>query len=143
MIDITGKFTIIPEETDRGNKLISIFMGGYIDEVWKIKGVSEYAWKGEVAHKWRKERLGISIGDAILCRQLEFRTSWEWIIPVVDKIESISNDKYKKVSVSITDHNCLIYANMDRNFVLNPITNTCFTTKLEAVWNSVVEFVDA
>lgn len=73
------------------NKMIAAFLDGEVREVWKIQGRSEEAWFGEVAEKWRKEKLRINVGNAILEGQLEFHSSWEWLMPVLEKISNLRN----------------------------------------------------
>lgn len=54
---------------------------------------------------WQKEKAHLKISDTYLCRndnQLPFRSDWNWIMKVVDKINDIDYD------VTITDCECII-----------------------------------
>lgn len=73
------------KELLEGNKLIAGFMGGIIEMVWKVNRVETFAWKGDIAHQWRKEKLGIKVGEAILVEHLRFHSSWDWLLPAVKK----------------------------------------------------------
>lgn len=65
------------EDIIYNNTLIAKFLGGTVEEIWKIQNKSEFAWKGEIAKEWRHNKLGIKIGEAIICSQLMFNESWD------------------------------------------------------------------
>lgn len=79
------------EEIIENNWLIATFLDGEVREIWKIGGRSEYAWFGETAEKWRKEKLGIGVGTALLEGHLCFHKSWDWLMPVIQKMCSLGN----------------------------------------------------
>ena len=68
---------------------IAEFLGGEVKPAYIIQGKPEYMWYGEIAHEWRREKLGIKIGECLLESHLEFHKSWDWLMPVIDKIESM------------------------------------------------------
>lgn len=65
---------------------------------------------------------------------MEYHSSWQWLMPVVDKIEKIG------ASVFIQNDACWIKPNF-----LKPkftISNLSDNSKIEAVWLSVIEFIN-
>ena len=74
-------------------------------------------------------------------RHLKFYSSWDWLMPVVEKIESMS---YK---VHINTGNCEIYScelfekdNLIINKYYGDFKNE-ITTKITAVWLACVDFI--
>lgn len=80
------------------------------------------------------------IGEFMGCEEIEkstqfkrwwYRYSWDWIIPVIEKIESLN------YGVTIHETECDIYTFPDKIVIVNGIGET----KLEGVYNAVVEFI--
>lgn len=70
------------------NMKLTKFLGGKINCFYhnKTSGYSDYSWDGELAAQWRREKLNLQVGDAIVVGQLRFHESWDWLLPVWDKI---------------------------------------------------------
>lgn len=66
--------------------------------------------------------------------KLKFHTSWDWLMPVVEKIESLGN-----YGVEIRHFSCSIYELSFDPSDLNIESN--FDSKIEAVYNAVVQFI--
>jgi hypothetical protein len=73
-------------QIDEGNRIIAEYLGGEVREIVKIQEVSTYGWVGEEAKKWRREIIGISIGESVLLENMMFHKEWKWIMPVIQKI---------------------------------------------------------
>ena len=71
------------------NFRIAEFLGGEVKSTHSIQDVHTYMWYGEIAHQWRREKLKINVGEALLEGHLLFHKSWDWLMPVIDKIESM------------------------------------------------------
>lgn len=91
------------------DKLIADFMNEYLKD-----------HKGQL---WYKNRLSTD--------QYEFNTSWDWLMPVVEKIEAIG------YIVTIVKDRCQIILRGD----INPKVSWCTITKIEAVYKAVIEFI--
>lgn len=91
---------------------------------------------------------------------IEYKTSWDWLMPVVEKIESLDLSEYGykwegidgeteynngSIHVEIERNKCWIYMNLslDPITILNKKTyNIEFPTKIEAVYAAVIEFIE-
>ncbi len=95
-----------------GNKLIAEFMGE------KVEYTNKYDDGTEKYFLWfTKQRLSID--------QLKYSTSWDWIMPVVQKIGKIE-------IINAGVEGCELYDNID--YALRP-------AKIEVVWLAVTEFI--
>lgn len=105
-----------------GNEIIAEFMTGqefhFIDD-------------------FDRECAGIKVNDSVYpLDKLEYHSSWDWLMPVVEKIESIGAysveiDKYKVRVFHITTwkNRTVFYA------------ETIEKKKIDVVWSAVVEFI--
>lgn len=108
-----------------------------------------------------KDRVWRSPGNNIeLCTTMKFSQSWDWLIPVIEKIESLdlsewmykwegmdgeTNYNFEGISVEIENTRCWIYINLslDPYWTINEKTfNIKHETKLKAVYEAVVEFIE-
>lgn len=107
--------------TEEGNKIIDIFM----HPNYTIIGDWVY-WNDE--HGSRNH-----IGAA------KYHTSWDWLMPVVEKIEKLN----MVGAVVISRDHCWIHNNKEPLTHENEIVHAdlCRNNKLDAVWYSVVLFV--
>ena len=62
-----------------------------------------------------------------------YHSSWDWLMPVVEKIESLNHPVY------INSNNCVIYEKVGRNH--GWFIDNYADTKIEATWISCVEFI--
>lgn len=101
-----------------GRILIDDFMGYTVTE--RIDEYKVYVWKNKthyVVHECHRE-------------EGEYHTSWDWLMPVVEKIE-----KKKGVHFVISELGCDIYS------FGKHISNCREETKILTVWQAVVEFI--
>ena len=104
---------------EEGNKLIAEFVGA------KLTKGNFYLLDGEIlAHE----------------ADLKYHTSWDWLMPVVEKIESFDH-----ISVDMTKGYCRVfkcYNFEDRYRHGNQLAFSSDTPKIQAVWSACVEFID-
>jgi hypothetical protein len=123
------------------DKLIADFMGDYFD----------IGLEPSYYIRYNKE---YKIEDS------QFHKSWDWLMPVIEKIESLdlsdwmyswedmdgsTRYNFEGISVEIENTRCWIYINLslDPYWTINEKTNNKrFDTKLEAVYEAVVEFIE-
>lgn len=127
------------ESIIEGNSKICIFLGGTVKQIWKIQGISTYAWYGKVAHKWRKNKLKLSIGESIILDQLLFHSSYEWIMDVVEKIESLG---YVSTIEQLQHGEHRVFFN--KKETLEGVANGARDTESKkiAIYKAVVDFID-
>lgn len=104
---------------EEGNKLIAEFMG--MEEVMSTA-------------KWKQYGL--------------YHSSWDWLMPVIEKIEYLNTEFIERVWVSINGRDCGMWTYFDVSEILrskgetgNYKTKHTAETKIKAVWLAVVEFI--
>ena len=107
----------------KGNKLIAEFMG------WSQQLDVEKRWYGAWfdQHKVRKAWSEFQGHEPLL-----FNESWDWLMPVVEKIENFNDGCTLCI---IEDERCHI--NTQTNFEVDSVGYT----KIEAVYNAIIEFI--
>jgi hypothetical protein len=118
------------QEIINNNSIIAKFLGGEVDVILKIQDKETKAWKGDIAAQWRKDKQNLSLGNAILCEHLEFHKSWEWLMPVVEKIG-------KELGYRVTIDT--VFTRIWRE--TNEIEYRNLTTSLECTYLAVVDFI--
>lgn len=112
--------------TQEGNKLIFMFMGATEMHVTTSpNGV-------KTIHSARLGQLHINDFD-----KLQYHYSWNMLMPVVEKIESIEIKKGCNPVVTIETGYCVISNNGEEPIVENQIEN-----KIESVWQAVINFIN-
>ena len=66
--------------------------------------------------------------------ELKYHEDWNWLMVVVEKIESLQNENGYIAQVNISSNYCEIILN-------NSIIEVEEKTKIEAVYNAVIEFI--
>jgi hypothetical protein len=66
--------------------------------------------------------------------QMEYHTSWDWLMPVVENIES--NEKY---DVEILQYGTRILENCKE--IVTNVANISFDKKIDHTYHAVVEFI--
>jgi hypothetical protein len=114
-------------EIIKGNKLIAEFMGATIDELDNVKFILP------------ADGVGLAGCGLRACR---YHSSWDWLMPVVEKIEGLFNGN----SFTITNRNLWCIIEMNTQFSLaydieySEISIKA-STKLESTWQAVVQFI--
>lgn len=127
------------EEIIQNNKMIAEFMGyRYYPHPDKEPG-------------WRKEKGHLKLSGYYLARShngLKYHQSWGWIMPVVEKIESIYDDHHGFFGVFISGNSCTIQGT-NINKAIAPdsaygyvyYNNNVDENKFMATYKSVVDFI--
>lgn len=97
------------------NKMIAIFIGLQLDSMGFIK--------------YNPTNIKIKVDH-----DLKFHTSWDWLMPVVEKIESLG------YIVSLTNKACHIL--MNGKTLFDKPMQFISSTKIEATYNAVIEFIN-
>jgi len=126
------------------NRMIAEFMGYKIDiESINICELSEsqIAFAFDYLMKpFQREKymLGGNIFEIENVSELKYHASWDWLMPVVDKIESIHEEsngvKYFLYDIDITQHSCRIDS--------IGIHMGGFNSKIEATYAAVLAFIE-
>ena len=117
------------KEILEGNKLIALFM-----EAW----FNPDCLFNDIKGTWFIDGIGKRCADGCL----KFHTSWDWIMPVVEKIEKLGNgNRYELVNFQIVrNFSCVSVANVGEN-LYGLDKNIICLTKIESVYYSVIEFI--
>lgn len=75
-----------------------------------------------------------------------YHSSWEWLMPVVEKIESIKDEHHGHFGVYISSNSCTIQGTklrLDKPMANPPIyfNNVVLGTKLDSTYQAVVTFI--
>lgn len=121
----TDKLSVIER-----NKIIAVFMGG--KQVGKIKGSPYTIWEVEIWGQLHRD-----IHDYLF----QYHSSWDWLMPVVEKIENKLKWKYEVEIGNNVYHPDIMY-----RCTIHDAGNATYLefeskTKIEAVWLAVVEFI--
>lgn len=79
----------------------------------------------------------------------DYHKSWNRLIPVVEKIESIHDEHHGYFGVYISSNNCTIQGTLlhlalndsSYDYVYMSDPNAIFSTKIESTWYNVVQFI--
>jgi len=105
--------------TTENNKMIAEFMGA---KYYKVDNIYSFNYMPNKRH------------TSFDPSYLKFHSSWNWLMPVVEKIESIKNYRYDfEIKQS-----CIEIYDKDNQ---EDIISTCGDTKKEVIYYAVVEFI--
>jgi len=126
-----------------GNKLIAEFMGWKFKEskpykVWDPKFISDE----QPPNDWLMTTWIIEDFKSYLMKTLKFHSSWDWLIPVIEKIEQFDNGV---CSVLITGKACDIAFSTKYNMQGEDYDAPNFIkiegSKISSAWSTVVDFI--
>jgi hypothetical protein len=120
--------------TDQMNEVIALFMGMKLEETYP-SGYIEYEWVPSFAHStW------------CFKEPPPFERSWGWLMPVVEKIESIYDDFHGYFGVHISSNSCCIQGT---NLRTDPghehyayFNEVVYETKILATHYAVYQFIE-
>lgn len=122
-----------PEEITEGNQIIAEFMS--VPKCDRCSDCGEYKF---------------GIGVFYHPSEMRYHNSWNWLIPVVEQIESIEDPHHGKFQVYIHGNVCSIQGSNLWKSLLPGLSygdvylgdvNAIFPTKLESAYYNVVQFL--
>ena len=103
----------------QGNRILAEFMGFTpLNKEHTVFSSNDFLYEREQENNW-------------FDRDLKFHTSWDWLMPVVEKIESLGYDAF------INGLYCRITDSGLSDFEIESLEVAC---KIEAVFSSCIEF---
>jgi len=104
------------------NKLIAEFMGGCYTDVFHAapKDIPVFAIYARTVN------------------ELKYDSSWDWLMPVVEKIEDTTCHEYYFYQITIWK-NCCKISDGNNGYEINSTFHP--ESKIKAVWSAVVEFI--
>jgi hypothetical protein len=120
--------------TQENNKLIAEFMGmqkGHPDKDesrWENDWFEKLTIDGNIFESGRRHS-----------EPLGFHSSWDWLMPVVDKIESD-----ERFDVNVLQYGTIISSNTKERGhieIVNNVANISFDSKIDHTYQAVVEFI--
>jgi hypothetical protein len=87
---------------------------------------------------WRGKALLESRFDWLVSKA-EFHSNWSWLMPVVEKINTIAMDNVGEIGVWIYPHKCLIGRNEFEEIVS---FESHHTPLIKLVWQAIVAFLE-
>lgn len=121
-----------------GNRLIAEFWGYKLQPA--DTGVA-YWFRGYKEHYYIENHNHPTYGNKthrILLSEIRFHKDWGWLMPVVEKIENIRDNGWRKYLVMIGDDWCAIET---KSTPSERISTAFLSDKLLSTWAAVVEFV--
>lgn len=119
------------QEIIKSNKLIAEFIKGVNEDGGYNFGNSDIEYFKYLPSKWYDENC------------LAFNTSWKWLMPVVEKIESIYDEFHGYFGVHISSNSCCIQGTKlnlkDKHYAY--FVNTVAKNKIEATYISIIHFI--
>ena len=80
------------------------------------------------------------LNDGNCFDELEFHTSWDWLMPVVEKIESMRDDFGNAHRVTIDMGNAVVENTSNNSSISIAILGS--TNKIDATYHAVIEFIN-
>ena len=117
------------------NKLISEFMGGIPSSVPNLIKLPQTIGESSIFCVRGSEELPSGTYKVERINELEYHSSWDWLMPVVEKIES--DERY---DVDILQYGTRITDNQKE--IVNNIANISFDKKIDHTYQAVVEFIN-
>jgi len=113
------------KEILEGNKLIAEF------EELKYLGKDLYGFSGDV---FMPKEYDNEILCSINTQSMKYHSSWNWLMPVVEKIESLGHPVY------ISSNTCIIYEHTGKDHGWN--IDSYSSSKIESCWLACVHFAE-
>ena len=121
------------KEIIEGNKKIAEFMGATFKDISRVnypKGYKE--WEAKFPKGREFNHYG-TIGD-LISKYTKYHSSWDWLMPVVAKIESLESKERWMIEIVAGD--CYLYTNNSGEYFKHIGNN-----KIESVYSVVVQFI--
>lgn len=69
--------------------------------------------------------------------EAKYHSSWDWLMPVIEKIETSADDKTGHMEVTINENHCTVYQ-WDFKVIAKDYDGK---SKINAVWRTIVKFL--
>lgn len=102
------------------------------------KLIAEFMEWSEFPGNMLKEKLGVAPKRI---EDLKFHSSWDWLMPVVEKIESIELPRICFYEVLIANEYCAIKVKSEQDFFFVSTEARESRNKIDAVWQTVIKFI--
>lgn len=120
------------------NEIIARWMGG-TKQIIPKGGLNGYKEDTEI---W----MSIFSDNPDPITYLEFNSSWDWLMPVIEKIEKIHDSFHGYFAVYIGSNSCTIQGTNLRTDPNNPhyayYNNVTLDTKINSVYEAILNFID-
>lgn len=117
------------------NKLIAEFMGGIKSSVPNLINLPQTIGQSSILCVKGSEGLPSSTYKVERINELQYHSSWDWLMPVVEKIES--DERY---DVDILQYGTRITDNQKE--LVNNVANISFDKKIEHTYDAIVKFIN-
>jgi len=128
-------------ETVAGNRIIAEFMGYKFNAYPDLKH-NNITKPNET--EWYYASWDLVDFEEQIKKKLQYHTSWDWLMPVVEKIEAIVFDIYTGFSVDVRKKYCVIYCHyksMQDGCVYQTPYGFTPDSKINATWLAVISFI--
>ena len=125
--------------TQENNKLIAEFMGGTLSSVPNLINLPQTRGDANIHSVKGSEMLPNGTYSVHRLNELKYHSSWDWLMPVVDKIESD-----ERFDVNILQYGTIISSNTKERGhieIVNNVANISFDSKIDHTYKAVVEFI--
>ena len=123
---------------DSNNKLIAEFMGG-IQSSSNIIRLPQTIGESSIFCVKGSEGLPSGTFKVERINELEYDTSWDWLMPVVEKIEGLAIEKYNPIKVEINGTSTYIKKASEPRFNISRAYSV--KSRIQATHKAVVEFI--
>ncbi len=121
-------------KTTENNKLIAEFMGGILSSVPNVINIPQTVGGARILCVKGSEMLPNGTYSVHRLNDLKYCSSWDWLMPVVNRIESMRSKKGNAFVFTIDMCN----VNIDET----NINILGFANKFDAVYTAVLEFIN-
>ena len=134
------------------NRLLAEFMGFEKVEIGYFGTEDETEWQKD-KEKWM-DKVGLdNVGNFFVsirqnkwhyCEDVKYHSSWDWIMPVIEKIESLGYDTvidFRNNPYSQRKDGMSYWAQIGKDKITDDIFGTSYESKMESVIKCVVKFI--
>lgn len=104
--------------------------------------IAESPFVSDYHKKWIAKEIKTNGSIDFFIQASRYHASWDWLMPVVDKIEALGSNDRTRFNVTIETNNCFIdeYVDgmKDDGWLIEVVDAA---NKMDAVWQAVIEFI--
>ncbi len=117
------------------NKLIAEFMGGIISSVPNLINLPQTIGQSSILCVKGSEGLPSGTYKVERINELQYHSSWDWLMPVVEKIENLGYE------FTIVENRCKVINNTDHS-IKELFHIETIGSKIETTYDAVIEFIN-